>query len=114
MQVDWEIELSACPPLEQRTVLNLLRILQEGLNNAVKHSQAHQIRIAAWYHRDSALRIAVRDDGIGLPAVPKMGRGLANMQRRARDIGGRLDFTPLEPGTSVSLTLPLSPAPNRT
>ena len=111
VRVDWEIALSACPPLEQRTLLNVLRILQESLNNAVKHAQPRQIRIAAGYHPDGELRIAVCDDGIGLPAVPKMGRGLANMQRRARDIGGLLDFTPLEPGTNVSLTLPLSPAP---
>ncbi|WP_295434112.1 PAS domain S-box protein [uncultured Thiodictyon sp.] len=111
MQVDWVIELSACPPLERRTLLNILRILQESLNNAVKHAQARQIRVAACCHPDGQLRIAVCDDGIGLPAVPAAGRGLANMQRRARDIGGRLAFTPLAPGTSVSLTLSLSPAP---
>jgi len=111
MQVDWVIELSACPPLERRTLLNILRILQESLNNAVKHAQARQIRVAACCHPDGQLRIAVCDDGIGLPAVPAAGRGLANMQRRARDIGGRLAFTPLAPGTSVSLTLSLSQAP---
>ena len=110
VQVDWELELSACPPFTQRTRLNLLRILQESLNNAVKHAQARQIRVVACWHPEGPLRITVCDDGIGLPAVPKMGRGLANMQRRARDIGGRLDFAPLEPGTSVSLTLPLTAA----
>jgi signal transduction histidine kinase len=108
--LDWEIELSDCPPLEQKVLLNLLRVLQEFLNNAVKHAQARHIQVVACCNPDEQLRIIVCDDGIGLPTVPKVGRGLANMQRRARDIGGRLDFARLERGTSVSLTLPLSQA----
>jgi signal transduction histidine kinase len=105
------VRLPGCPPLEQRTLLNILRVLQESLNNAIKHARAQQIRVVACCHYDESLRISVCDDDIGLPAVPTPGRGLANMRRRAHDIGGWLDVTCLEPGTSVSLVLPLNQAP---
>ncbi|WP_295455748.1 response regulator [uncultured Thiodictyon sp.] len=109
VQVDWEIELSGCPPIGQRITLNILRILQEALNNAINHAQAQHIRIAVLFHPDGRLRITVADDGVGIAAIPKPGRGLPNMQKRARNIGMRLAFTRLEPGTIVSL----SQAPNQ-
>ena len=46
---------------------------------------------------------------MGLPAEIRYGRGLGNMERRARDIGGRLILTRQAPGTRLVLTLPLSP-----
>jgi len=51
--------------------------------------------------------IAVRDDGCGFPQSLQRGRGLTNMEHRARELGGQLHFASNGDGTSVELRLPL-------
>lgn len=104
VRIDWQIQLDHCPPLGQRVHLHILRILQEALNNALKHARARHILIQAIYGQEGDLTLAVSDDGIGLPDTVEPGRGTGNMQSRARNIGARLEWTRLEPGTRVSLT----------
>ena len=58
----------------------LLRIAQEAMNNAVKHSQAIADR-GALPGRPPAARIIVRDDGRGLQAARTDSHGLKIMQR---------------------------------
>ncbi|WP_295413585.1 AAA family ATPase [uncultured Thiodictyon sp.] len=105
VQVDWQIALDDCPPIDQRLILQLLRIVQEALNNALKHAQARQIHLIFAYRPNGKLHLAVADDGIGLPPALEQGRGMGNMQNRARDIGARLAFSRRRPGTRVSLVL---------
>ena len=107
-RIHWHLRLADCPPLPERTLLQLLRILQEGLNNALEHAQARHIQIVVKFEREEGLTLSVVDDGVGLPAEIRYGRGLGNMERRARDIGGRLILTRQAPGTRLVLTLPLS------
>ena len=107
-RIHWHLRLADCPALPERTLLQLLRILQEGLNNALKHAQARHIQIVVRFQRVEGLTLSVVDDGIGLPAEIRYGRGLGNMERRAGDIGGRLIYTRQAPGTRLVLTLPLN------
>jgi len=109
-RIRWHLLLAGCPPLPERNLLQLLRILQEGLNNALKHAQAHHIQVDVKYGRAEGLRLSITDDGIGLPAAIPYGRGLGNMESRARDMGARLEFERLAPGTRLVLTLPVSPS----
>ena len=102
----WDVALEAMPALPQRTQLQILRIVQEGLNNAVKHAHARNVGIRAHY-QDQTLRVAVEDDGVGLPAAVPVGRGLRNMQQRARVIGATLGLQPKTPGTRLELVLQL-------
>ena len=106
--IDWRLALAGCPPLEERIILQLLRIVQEALNNALKHAQARRIEVAVGCEPAGVLHLCVSDDGVGLPVVTASGRGLTNMQSRARSIGGELVWTELSPGTRVSLSLPLT------
>ncbi|MBX3455236.1 ATP-binding protein [Ferrovibrio sp.] len=77
------------------TVLQLLRILQEALTNALKHSDAANVQVE-WRIEDGAACLRVQDDGSGLakaataPASGSVGRGMANMRQRAARIGARL------------------------
>jgi PAS domain S-box-containing protein len=76
------------------SAIQLFRIAQEAVHNAVKHAGAKQITIRlAAVNGDNVL--SVMDDGIGLPSgtanEPK-GMGLRIMQYRARMIGGTLDI----------------------
>jgi signal transduction histidine kinase len=92
-------------------VLHLLRIVQEAIHNAMRHSGAGQIWIRAEHDPSSAcLRLSVRDDGCGLPPGLPQGRGLSNMQHRAREIGARLDLHAPDhgQGTVVDIVWPLA------
>jgi PAS domain S-box-containing protein len=88
-------------------VLNLYRIAQEAVNNAVKHARPSQITISLRRTR-SALSLEITDDGEGVSkkSVGK-GMGLQIMQHRANVIGGRLTVEPRAGGgTTVKCTLP--------
>jgi signal transduction histidine kinase len=102
----WHIALDEAPALPQRVMLQLLRIVQEALNNALKHALAKTIRIdAVWSSSGRLISVAVADDGRGFGSSARRGRGLNNMQRRAREIGADLQINRLDPGTAITLTL---------
>ncbi len=87
--------------------LNLYRILQEGLNNALKHAFAKNIDIQLIQHKDS-LVMMIEDDGTGLikkDITPQSsGNGLWNMKARAQAIGADLDIDTL-PGRGTTITI---------
>lgn len=93
----------------------LLLVVREALSNCVRHAHANQGTVTA-QRRNGALRIEIRDDGIGFdPAVTHQGpHGLTNMNARARTIGAdlRVNSAPGQ-GTSITLTLPLPQGSSR-
>ena len=106
LPVTWAIDLANLPALPQRSILHALRLLQEALINAFKHAKADHVVVAARY--DAAidgLTLSVRDDGVGLQQSTKGGRGIHNMQQRAREIGGTFQIRSHQPGTEVLLTV---------
>ncbi len=74
----------------------VLRAVQEGLTNAVKHSQAQTLWVVLRRDGD-ALRLDIRDDGRGTGAV-HAGNGLSGMRERLEAIGGGLDIQRTETG----------------
>jgi signal transduction histidine kinase len=111
LQVHWQIELEGLPAQNPRTVLHQLRVVQEALNNALRHAGAKNIRISARYDASGqSLVVSVVDDGSGLDENVRQGHGLNNMLTRARESGGQLSIKNLEPGTEVSLIVPMPPA----
>jgi len=106
----WEVEeLPGLEDLPPSTVFALQRILLEAIANALKHSGARTLRIAARARDGQAVEIVVQDDGCGFdPMVSNGGLGLANMRARAARIGAGLEFvTRPGAGTAVWLVLPL-------
>lgn len=108
VSLDWQIDLDAAPAMPATTLLQVLRIVQEALNNAIKHSQASRVVISACYSATAGCKLRVEDEGIGLPDPLTEGRGLSSMRRRARDIGGslRIERVAEGGGTVVELSLP--------
>ena len=95
-------------PLGEQRELVLFRILQEGLNNAVKHSNAKNFNICLQYSPD-LFTLILQDDGSGFAydqLINKNGSGLRNMENRAAMIGGKakIDSSPGQ-GCKVSITI---------
>ena len=65
------------------------RIVQEALNNVVRHAGAKNclVRIAV----NGSLEIEITDDGVGLQAERQAGVGLVSMRERAEELGGTFD-----------------------
>ena len=89
-----------CPgPLETarfagRVEIELFRIAQEAVNNALRHGQCKNVEVYLDYTA-GRLTLAVTDDGRGFEAASRSerGMGLSTMSERARAIGGELDIS---------------------
>lgn len=105
-KISWDLQLSRARITPERVILQTLRIIQEALANALKHSGASEIHIAARQCEPDSLTIEMRDNGRGMPPNLVRGRGLNNMETRARAIGAQLGLAPVATGgTLVSLRL---------
>ena len=96
------------PALDQGEALHLFRIVREGISNAIRHAEATRLRVRV-RHRDQQLALDITDDGTGV-ALPmtRPGRGMQNMQQRAAELHGQIDWTPgTTGGTKILLTMPL-------
>jgi len=84
----------------------LLRIAQEAITNARKHAGASNLWVTCEVDPPYA-RIAVEDDGRGLPDQRPDGRyGLTIMKERTNRVRGRLEISPRHPnGTSVAVVV---------
>lgn len=115
MQLLWRMDdLTCTPQLDPTASLHLLRILQEAVANALRHSGATAIELSTRQTAD-AIEITVRDNGAGFDRErAATGRGLSNMRSRAERLGARLAIT-TEPrhGTCVTLLLLAARASHR-
>lgn len=116
LRLHWQLALEALPAIDTQSRLQVLRVLQEALTNALRHAQATNIEVQAVYEPTSGqLRLSVRDDGrwTSDPGTPTAspGRGLANMRHRAQALGARFDVDAGPQGTEVRLVWPLPPGP---
>jgi signal transduction histidine kinase len=85
-------------------------MLLEAITNALEHAQAKTITVRTQVDDvDRTLVIEVIDDGIGFdPAAVVRGRGLDNLQARARAVGASVAIdSAIGSGTRVSLALSL-------
>ncbi len=103
-------EMTACASLDRAESMHLLRILQEAINNVVKHAKARRIemRLGVCMTPAPTVQVDIRDDGIGMKASrTTSGRGLSNMRWRASEMGAQLTHQAADPGTRVRLRIPL-------
>jgi signal transduction histidine kinase len=106
-----ETSIALETPLSAEQERAIYRLVQESLNNVVKHSGAGRALIEA-KPGDGSLTIAVRDDGSGfdVEATPA-GVGLNGMRERIELLGGELEIgSSTGEGTLVSASIPLEPA----
>jgi two-component system NarL family sensor kinase len=96
--------------LDEQKEIFILRILQEAINNVIRHSGAASLRISLTYENNS-LTMVVHDNGRGFDATvietKKNTSGLSNMRKRAKmiDAGFQVEST-LNSGTVLTLIVP--------
>jgi two-component system NarL family sensor kinase len=95
--------------MELQKEMVLFRIVQEAMNNAIKHSEAKNITVQMDY-QPQLFCIIISDDGTGFDAEAlaggKAGIGLTSMKNRIALIGGNIEMNSiLNNGTTICITL---------
>ena len=91
------------------------RIIQEALTNIQRHSGSTVAHIRL-DKQPEGIRLEIEDKGRGMPehlradegALASAGVGVAGMQERVRELGGRLEIRSHDQGTTVTVTFPLN------
>jgi PAS domain S-box-containing protein len=93
---------------DETVALNLFRIAQEAVNNAIKHAHASEITLCVERERD-LVRLVVEDNGKGIKAKKRgKGLGLHIMRYRASVLGGHLAIeTRPKNGTRLVANVPI-------
>jgi signal transduction histidine kinase len=111
-RIETKLALNADEAPEYSKIV-IYRVLQEALNNALRHSKADTIQVSLETVKDR-IRLCVKDNGCGFDpddvirsSDPLSGYGLKGMSDRAEVVGGSLslDSSPGR-GTTVCLELP--------
>ncbi len=84
--------------------INLFRIVQEAINNALKYAKASEISISVT-ETEKNLIIKISDNGIGFDLNSiELGNGLENMQKRAAEINGKINIqSKINAGTQIEI-----------
>lgn len=101
------------PDFDNNTVdkdLFVYRLLQESINNIIKHSGANRIRIELIY-KEPLLHLTVTDNGVGFNMDAKLvqqgGLGLLNMQKRVGLLNGSMQVhSEKNNGTTITFSIP--------
>lgn len=92
--------------LDRAVAIHLYRVLQEALNNVVRHSKSATAQVRLTYLEDAVV-LEVEDRGIGLGKSRGKGMGLVSMRERAELVNGRVEFLDAEGGgTLIRMTVP--------
>jgi signal transduction histidine kinase len=94
------------PSLSPSVEVAIYRMVQEALSNVHRHAHATEVAIGL-HQRRSMLHVSVADNGIGMPAKPRIGVGLSSLRERVGEIGGRLMIRAGKPGTILMASVPL-------
>jgi signal transduction histidine kinase len=95
-------------PVASSAGIHVYRVLQESLNNVVRHSGAKEAWVRLRFSNEQ-LDLEVEDDGRGLEKLIKRGVGIVAMKERAGLLGGTIEVASAGArGTRVRLIVPKS------
>ncbi|MFN8163358.1 MAG: GAF domain-containing sensor histidine kinase [Solirubrobacterales bacterium] len=106
IEVEAEVDIATKLTAEEERVV--YRLVQEALNNVVKHAFASRVELSAVWG-DQEVTIGIEDDGRGFDtgAVPA-GHGLRGMRERVKSLGGEIQVSSEpEAGTRVAARVPI-------
>jgi len=90
--------------------INLYRIVQESVTNAIRHSNATEIEISLGRKRNGDLKLIIKDNGVGMNICnvdQTRHFGLLGMRERVQALGGKFEVdSKAGEGTVVSVVVP--------
>jgi signal transduction histidine kinase len=97
--------------LSKENEINLFRIIQEAVNNILKHSEASNALLEIKNNNDKIL-VTIADDGKGIEnskkEKSKEGFGLRNMMSRVQMLNGEIEIKSNDPkGTKIKISIPM-------
>jgi PAS domain S-box-containing protein len=99
------------PSLDQYVEIDIFRVVQEFINNAIRHGRANKIWMKFQNTRNH-IRIALKDNGVGFEmteAANFQGRGLQNVTSRIKSHNGEVKIKSAPGiGTQYQLTIPIN------
>lgn len=96
--------------LKPSQALNLFRVVQEALNNILKHAEATEVRVELEVSDQSVLLLRIQDNGVGFgdEAGGYGHHGLDNMRHRVEEVRGKFLLQSAKgQGTTIEVLVPL-------
>lgn len=96
------------PIADEHISLHFMRIIQEFINNAIKHSKAKNVHIHI-YTYPKYIQLTYEDDGIGFGQKEKLGVGLKGVSHRLEILNGhfKIENPQKNKGTLIELEIPI-------
>jgi len=106
------VNTSACAvSVSAQIAVQLYRIAQEAVRNAIAHGRADKVEIYLISHQEQIV-LTVRDNGRGFdPRVAEQGLGFRTMGTRAHSVGGSCELESRARGTTLICRIPIGRRP---
>ena len=99
------------PRFEQSFEIKTHNIIEECINNIIKHSKATEASVFLLYNKHT-LHVVIKDNGVGFDTSkinPSSGIGLSQIKARIENLGGEFHITSsTQFGTKISFKIPIS------
>ena len=105
---DFKNNIQNSHQLSSKQGINLFRVLQETINNALKHAKATEINIVLDENQNQLL-MKIQDNGNGFDYEEKKKKsyGLSNIKNRIEELNGNFVLISNETGTTINITIPI-------
>ena len=105
--LQWRFEDVPEKSLSPQVILQILRILNEAISNALKHAKTKRLDITGTLKLKN-YTITIRDYGKGFDIQNhQIGEGLLSMAQRAQKVNGKFGLTSASLGTMAEITIPI-------
>ena len=106
--IDWSLlVLMDYPKIRSATVLEITRIIQEALHNAIVRADCKTLVVSATKTTENQFTITIENSGgKSFEGKREGGFGISNMMMRARKINAQIDLAPIAGGAILTIDLP--------
>ena len=106
--IDWSLlVLMDYPKIRSATVLEITRIIQEALHNAIVRADCKTLVVSATKTTENQFTITIENSGgKSFEGEREGGFGISNMMMRARKINAKIDLAPIAGGAILTIDLP--------
>lgn len=107
LQFELYSNVDSATPLTSTQMFNLYRIIQEAIQNSIKHSQANKIKIKL-LKQEYGFNLEIEDNGKGFDVSNETdGLGLSTMKKRCLDSNGEFSIESRNNGTKITCKIKL-------